>query len=117
MSDNQSAAIKVLEQLVNEHMRGPEWISEDTIDQAVRVLEQATECNNKPTLTPETLQALIDFAHAAMEKRPHVEADFVVTQSRKHTGGVAPLTAKDMRAIQQLGKPSWFDQKQDYYPG
>lgn len=38
---NIPAILKVLEQLVEEHERGREWISDDTIEQAVNILKQA----------------------------------------------------------------------------
>lgn len=56
----------------------------------------------------ETLQKLIDFAHAAMRKREDEPDEFVVVQSRnKQAGGHAELSAKDLREVQRLGKPSW----------
>lgn len=60
-------------------------------------------------LPPETLQRLIDFAHAAMEKRPGVEDDYPVSHSRRSDGQatLATIYAKDLRAIQKLGRPSW----------
>lgn len=57
-------------------------------------------------LPPATLQRLIDFAHAAMEKRHGYPSDYVVTQSRRPEGH-AVLTVEDLQAVQQLGKPSW----------
>lgn len=55
----------------------------------------------------ETLQKLIDFAHAAMGKREDHLDESVIIQSRIRSGGNAPLTAKDLREVQKLGKPSW----------
>lgn len=75
----------------------------------VILIQFARDKANKPIVPPETLQRLIDFAHAAMSKRSDVEDDFVVTRSRKHTGGHADLNAKDLRSIQAIGKPSWGD--------
>lgn len=59
-------------------------------------------------LPADTLQRLIDFAHAAMDKREDYPDEYIVCQSRnKVTGGHAPLSAKDLREVQKLGKPSW----------
>jgi hypothetical protein len=54
----------------------------------------------------ETLQRLIDYAHAAMGKRPDYSDELTISISRSPNGH-APILAKDLRAIQTLGKPSW----------
>lgn len=60
--------------------------------------------NNIP---PETLQRLIDFAHAAMGKRQDHPDDYPINQSRVAIGVHANVYAKDWREIRKLGKPSW----------
>ena len=55
----------------------------------------------------ETIQRLIDFAYAAMSKRPDHADDYAIVQSRLAEGGYAVILAKDFREIQKLGKPSW----------
>lgn len=62
--------------------------------------------NTTNDLPPETLQRLIDFAHAAMRKREGYPGDYPINQSRS-VEGCAPIYAKDWREVMKLGKPSW----------
>lgn len=57
--------------------------------------------------TPQdTLQRLIDFAHAAMSKRKDMPDEYPMNQSRV-VDEFAVIYARDWREIQKLGKPSW----------
>lgn len=66
--------------------------------------------NNLNELPRETLQRLIDFAHAAMGKRHGYPDEYPVSQSRL-PGGYATICVKDCRELQKLGKPSWEQSK------
>ncbi len=61
-------------------------------------------------LPAETLQRLIDFAHAAMGKRESHPDEYPINQSRSMDGH-AVLYAKDWREIMKLGAPSWEQSK------
>ena len=61
---------------------------------------------NQNDIPPETLQRLIDFAHAAMGKRTDCPDEWPLNQSRSMDGH-AVIYAKDWREVQKLGKPSW----------
>lgn len=61
---------------------------------------------DKNEIPTETLQRLIDFAHAAMGKRQDHPDDYPINQSRS-LDGYAVIYAKDWRELQKLGKPSW----------
>lgn len=63
--------------------------------------------SNLSDIPPETLQRLIDFAHAAMGKRKDHPDDYPISQSRTPLDAYAVLRAKDLRELQKLGKPSW----------
>jgi hypothetical protein len=63
--------------------------------------------SNLNDLPPETLQRLIDYAHAAMGKREDYPDDYPINQSRT-LDGQAVIYAKDLRELQKLGKPSWL---------
>lgn len=54
-----------------------------------------------------TMQRLVDFAHAAMDKRPEVPDDYPIIRSRLGADGHAVVLAGDLRAVQQCGEPSW----------
>ena len=54
-----------------------------------------------------TLSRLIDFAHAAMQKRPDHPDDYPLSRSRIGPDGHAVIYAKDWRTVQALGPPSW----------
>jgi hypothetical protein len=61
---------------------------------------------NDQNVPPETLQRLIDYAHAAMVKRPDTPDEYPMNQSRRGDQ-YAIIYAKDLRELQKLGKPSW----------
>jgi len=63
--------------------------------------------SNLSDIPPETLQRLIDFAHAAMGKRLDTPDEYPINQSRLPDEGYAVIYAKDWRELQKLGKPSW----------
>lgn len=58
-------------------------------------------------LPPETLRRLIDYAHAAMGKRPEAPDEYAINSSRKPDGERTAILAVDLRALQRLGPPSW----------
>ena len=60
--------------------------------------------NQLPT---ETVQRLIDFAHAAMGKRQDYPDDYPMNRSRTPENEDAVIYAKDRRELQKLGSPSW----------
>lgn len=57
-------------------------------------------------ISQETLQRLIDFAHAAMSKRQDTPDDYPMNHSRAGDD-FAVVYAKDWREVQKLGKASW----------
>lgn len=62
--------------------------------------------SNLNDIPAETLQRLIDFAHAAMGKRQDHPDEYPINQSRSMDGH-AVIYAKDWRELMKLGKPSW----------
>lgn len=61
---------------------------------------------HQSSLPIETMQRLIDYAHAVMSKRPDHPDDYPINSSRLQDGHCSIL-AKDLRELQKLGKPSW----------
>jgi hypothetical protein len=61
-------------------------------------------------LPQETLQRLIDYAHAAMVKRPDTPDEYPMNSSRKPDGKPASILAEDLRALQRISPPSWEKQ-------